>query len=319
MRRMFFLGLMMTALVITVALAVAGYSNYKDNQTEEKVVEKEEKATETAIEENSDPNDQVALLESPLGQLQQTEEPLLLEDNASCLCSQPIVVEETAETVEMALDECDEDEEDEPEVEDYALIDPISQRERDEVRAEEERNEPIGGWGLERWSLKLRTAAFFPFSSRFRQAYRPVGPDIQVEGSIKLPRDIFEAWANVDSFFQRGSNYGPHGCKRVGNIVNLSFGLKVSYRLCGPWEIYAGLGPSFGWMDIWVDPNRSCKHNVFRRWAYGVVAKSGVYYYISTTVFLEAFADYLFQPVHHQNLNIDVGGLKVGIGLGVSL
>jgi hypothetical protein len=223
-------------------------------------------------------------------------------------------------------DEEDLDDEEDEEEEDNAADE--EEEDSDEIEAEEEKARlvkkkaevpDIAIWGVEGWSLKLRAGAFFPTSSTFRRAYRNSAPNIQLEGSVKFLNDCFHAWGNVDIFFQRGSNHSCTGCKRVGNMVNFSTGLKWVNRFAGDFEGHLGIGPSFGWIDIWVDPTLSCEHRTFRQWAVGGIVKSGLYYYVTPAVFFEFFFDYLYQPTRWQGRTIDVGGVKSGIGVGVSL
>jgi hypothetical protein len=268
---------------------------------------------------NQEKNKEIA--EAPPLNMQATVSPLTAK--AECVASEPLPESDVVEEVDGEDDEDDDDDEDE---DDYDDDEEYERRKLgcaacDKSGDSEKKNEEPDLddiWGLERWSLKLRAGGFIPSSGRFRYAYRAVGPNVEVESAIKFARDPFELWANVNSFWQRGAHRKEFSCKRVGNMVNISFGMKFSTRIQGCMEPYIGFGPSFGWLDIWFDNSRSCKNETFNRWALGAVVKSGVMFYITPTVFLDVYLDYIYQPVHWRDIDIDVGGLRSGIGLGVA-
>lgn len=214
--------------------------------------------------------------------------------------------------------DCDEDcEDDIDDVEEGSIV-------RTKLKEEGKDPEIRASGCLESWSLKVRGAAFVPVSHRFQDVYKTIVPTIEVEGSIKFPQCL-ELWANLSSFFYRARIHTPVIYKRMGNIVNFSVGFKISKRLCGPIEIYAGLGPSLAWTDIyWGDPkNYPRPENDFHfnkkscELTWGAILKSGLYYYFTTHAFLDIFVDYLYQPWHYRDTHLDIGGFKVGVGLGV--
>ena len=85
------------------------------------------------------------------------------------------------------------------------------------------------------------------------------------------------------------------------------------YQLCEQFIPYIGIGPSFS--RIWLKNKPRCSHDTISKWAVGGVLKTGVYYCINRYVFMDIFVDYLYQPVHFEK-HVDIGGVKVGLGIG---
>lgn len=61
-----------------------------------------------------------------------------------------------------------------------------------------------------------------------------------------------------------------------------------------------------------------CTHETLSKWVAGGVLKSGMYVWINQCAFVDLFVDYLYQPVHFET-HVDIGGVKVGAGLGVEI
>lgn len=165
---------------------------------------------------------------------------------------------------------------------------------------------------FQRNTFEIRGAAFFHSSKRFREVYDHVGPSVQVEASTSLC-DCFGLWTNFD-FFTRARKFGAC-CRSRVNLYNLSLGAQYVYPFCKCVDIYAGIGPSFTWIDL---KNKSCcGHDNEHKCAIGGLLKTGVYYYFCRNFFADVFVDYLYQPVHFHHRFVNVGGFKVGLGLGV--
>lgn len=161
-------------------------------------------------------------------------------------------------------------------------------------------------------SLEIRSAAFFHSSERFRHIYGNVGGDYQLEGSNKLYNDV-DGWANIGWFSKYGHSEGLSDPTRV-NIVNISCGVKFPYRFSDKFTGYVGIGPSLA--RIWLKNKSHCGHGNASKWAIGAVLKTGVNFLITERVFIDVFIDYLYQPVHFKT-DVDIGGIKTGLGLGV--
>lgn len=160
-------------------------------------------------------------------------------------------------------------------------------------------------------SIEVRTAAFFHTSKRFRNIYGDVGGSYQLEGATNIYNCI-DGWANLDWSIQDGESIGFRNFTRV-NITNLSLGIKIPYSLCERLTVYGGIGPSFS--IIWLRNNSHFHHKHASKFAFGGVLKFGIIYCISTNVFLDLFADYLYQPVYFEK-HVDIGGFKTGLGAG---
>jgi hypothetical protein len=171
--------------------------------------------------------------------------------------------------------------------------------------------------------LEVRADAFFHASKLFRKIYGDVGASYGVEASTTLGCwENFEGWVNFDWYCEHGRSHVPHhnksekcrGSPTRIRIPNFSFGVKYVYQTCGCFAPYIGVGPSFSRVRL---KNKSfCTHEEVSKYAYGVLGKVGVYYYFNRCTFVDVFVDYLYQPVHFHK-QIDVGGLKTGLGVGV--
>ena len=160
-------------------------------------------------------------------------------------------------------------------------------------------------------SLKIRAAAFIPTSKLFREIYQTVGPCIELEYAYRF-RDYLEGWGNFDWFFKHGRSVGLNNPTKV-KVANFSFGLKFPYNIKQCHEVYIGTGPSIS--GIWLTNKSCCGCEKVSKPAGGIIVKSGYYYNFSKHLFLDFFADYLYQPIHFQH-RVDIGGLKMGIGFG---
>lgn len=76
-----------------------------------------------------------------------------------------------------------------------------------------------------------------------------------------------------------------------------------------------GAGPSFG--RIWLKNKPHYREDErTTKTVFGGVVKSGIYYTITDCLFLDLFVDYLYQPVHFDK-HVNIGGVKIGAGIGV--
>lgn len=162
-------------------------------------------------------------------------------------------------------------------------------------------------------AVEVRSGAFFPASDRFRKIYDHTIPFFEIEASTPITCNL-DGWANFDWISKNGKSIGFKDHTRV-EIANVSLGVKYPYCICECLLGYFGGGISFG--RIWLHNRGVCENRRPTRFAVGAVAKVGINYYFCNNLFLDVFADYLYQPVdfHHRT---DIGGLKVGAGIGAA-
>jgi hypothetical protein len=159
--------------------------------------------------------------------------------------------------------------------------------------------------------LEFRTAAFVPASHLFRQIYGRARVDYQLQAAFDI-RKYLEIWSNLDWFSKSGRSVGCRYRTTV-KIGNFSFGANFIYPF-NRFAFYVGVGPTFG--GIWLKNKPPHDHTSTSKAVFGGVAKAGIYCTVVDLVYLDLFADYLYQPVHFER-HINVGGFKPGIGIGV--
>jgi len=160
-------------------------------------------------------------------------------------------------------------------------------------------------------TLEVRSAAFYHASSRFRGIYGKVSGCYQLEASTPIT-PCLEEWVNFDWFTKRGHSIGLHDPTRV-SIINVSWGVKYPFPVTECISMYAGIGASFS--KIWLHNKSEFFHERVSRLTFGALLKSGINYHISKCFFIDFFADYLYQPDVYRT-HVDIGGLKLGVGLG---
>lgn len=158
-------------------------------------------------------------------------------------------------------------------------------------------------------SIEIRSSAFFHSSKRFREVYGNVGPSFGLEATKNICG--FDTFVNLDYFNKRRCQ--SECCHTRIEIINGSFGLKYQYNFCFA-DAYLGVGPSLSRANLWE--NSCCGNSKRSKVAIGVVFKSGLIYQLCDCYFLDFFADYIYQPIHFSR-HIDLGGVKIGLGLGV--
>lgn len=160
-------------------------------------------------------------------------------------------------------------------------------------------------------TLKVRAAAFWPTSERFTEVYGNTMPSYQIEAAGTIYK-CYQGWINLDWVYKKGrSDHLKYGT--ILNIGNLSFGVSLPYQFTDQFSVYAGIGPSFGY--IAVHNRHTRQHKNEHKYAVGVVVKSGLIYNINCRYFADFFVDYLYLPTTYKT-RVNVGGLKAGVGLG---
>lgn len=163
------------------------------------------------------------------------------------------------------------------------------------------------------WFTELRGGYFYPTSKKFREIYKSGG----VEGEIEVAKKFKEnwiGWGNVNYFQKKGRSIGFHD-KTTIRMVPLSFGLKYQFLFCNSVSPYLGVGVAYTILNIKNDSEFVKKH--VTKNGFGFVIKSGIYIDLSKSFLLDLFVDYYFQEMHfYTKHHVDVGGLKIGFGLG---
>ncbi len=164
------------------------------------------------------------------------------------------------------------------------------------------------------WLAELRGGYFYPTSKKFREIYRDGGPEVELELSKTFKKD-WMAWANVNYFERSGHSIGFHD-KTTINMVPVSFGFKYLYPICNfPINPYLGGGVTYTFINVKNDADFVKRH--VTKSGVGFVVKSGMYVDLCYGLILDIFADYYYQKIHfYSKNNEDVGGFKMGLGLG---
>ena len=161
-------------------------------------------------------------------------------------------------------------------------------------------------------TVELRSAAFIPTDNLFRDIYGNAGASYQLEASSAVYEGL-DVWGNLDLFSKPGRSVGLGNSTEI-LIANTSVGIKVPFQFSEKISPYIGIGISLG--RVWLKNNSFCGEDKASKFAVGGVLKTGINYFFMENVFLDVFIDYLYQPVHFET-DIDIGGLKTGIGLGI--
>lgn len=164
------------------------------------------------------------------------------------------------------------------------------------------------------WTVELRTAAFFPASDRFRDVYEDVGACYEIE----VRKDFcccYEIWGNLDYYTKHAHIKDCCGNTQI-DLLNIGSGINYVIPFCACFQAYMGIGINLALIDL---TNKSCMSHRERsnRVAIGGLLKSGICYHFTQRWFLDIFMDYLYQPVHYHQRHAQVGGLKIGGGLGI--
>jgi len=159
-------------------------------------------------------------------------------------------------------------------------------------------------------TIEFRTAAFFPTDNLFRHIYGTAGPSFQFEGAYRFC-GCYQGWINLDLFTKTG--HVKHCGKTTIDIYNMSFGPKYLYPIYNCVDAYGGIGLSLARVHI---NNHSCGNGKESKLGVGGILKSGINIYLDYNLVLDVFCDYLFQRARFRQ-NVDVGGFKLGAGIGV--
>lgn len=163
------------------------------------------------------------------------------------------------------------------------------------------------------YTLEARIAGFYSSSNTFRKIYGNWNPSYEIEARAGLDCSPIEGWVNIDYTYASGSAIGFHARTKI-YMTNYSLGLRYNYSLCDQYLLYIGAGPNFA--SVRLKNNSVIDKERINKNAVGGVFKMGVNYFVTDTLFLDAFVDYLVQPIKFEHRK-EVGGFKTGIGLGL--
>lgn len=155
-------------------------------------------------------------------------------------------------------------------------------------------------------SVEIRSAAFFPLSSKYQKVYGDVHPCYEIEINKTLC-NCYKAWVNVDALH---ASKKRSCCEKTNlDVLNFSLGLKLIRSFCKCLEGYVGVGIGAAWARIH-------NHHYSKEYSTSavVVAKLGCNYFLKESVFIDLFVDYNYQPAFRNR--VDIGGFKTGIGIG---
>lgn len=161
---------------------------------------------------------------------------------------------------------------------------------------------------------KVRGAAFIPTSHLFREIYGTAAGNFDAEFAVKVYSHL-QVWVNIDYTAQHGHSLGFRSPTSI-NIVNGSFGLKSPYDINGSLTVYAGIGPTFGRIQI-KDKSQISGCSTCSKTAVGFVVKSGLDFFFTKCTFIDVFVDYVYQNAQFQR-HVSASGVRIGVGLGVT-
>lgn len=156
-----------------------------------------------------------------------------------------------------------------------------------------------------------RIAAFIHTPEKFRHIYGTTSADYQIEAMYRWCDWGF--WGNFDWTSKCGRSIGFCNPTKV-KIPNVSIGIKYLWDMnCWDSSFYLGLGGAFA--KVKVRDESICGTTCCEKRAIGPVVKAGFYVPFRCHGVLDFFVDYVHQKAHFMS-RADVGGVKIGIGLG---
>lgn len=172
---------------------------------------------------------------------------------------------------------------------------------------------PMLLWG-DHFTTELRIGNFYPTSDLLRKIYGKKGVEFEVEGCVQLHNKL-SFWMNFNSFCKHGHSLGLED-KTTLHIYPLSTGLKYTFCFNECLAFYLGVGGSYSWINI-HDRSSLVKEHI-HKYGWGGVGKSGLIYFFTDRCFLDLFADYYSTKVCGEDHSVNVGGLRLGLGAGIS-
>jgi hypothetical protein len=161
-------------------------------------------------------------------------------------------------------------------------------------------------------TAKFRTGYFLLTSDLMQKEFRHGGADFEGEFSARFYEDL-NFWVNFNIFRRDGKTLGY--CNPASlHVYPLSAGFIYAIAPDSPVFPYVGIGGSFSFIKI-EGENPTLKHYLDEG-VWGVVGKSGLAIALSEHYFIDLFADYYYTRPCHTKTASQVGGIRVGVGIG---
>lgn len=171
---------------------------------------------------------------------------------------------------------------------------------------------PLFGQGP--WvNLQVRGGGYIPLDSMVQQVYGRGGPEVEGEVQVGIT-DQVGIWANANYFSRTGHSVGLNAPTHL-RLIPLSIGLKGFIPIAQQWELYAGIGGTYSIIHIHDDSLFLTSHINQNR--PGFVVKGGFMRGLSDNTFLDVFVDYYYTTMTINNIHRNLGGLRIGAGLGL--
>jgi len=156
------------------------------------------------------------------------------------------------------------------------------------------------------FSIKIKGAYFLPSRTAFKDTYknRWLG---EGEVTVRVFKFI-ELWLSGNYYSGKGKL--PFSDEDTSmTLIGMGGGLKFRVTL-GKFSPYLGIGP---WVYFYKERNPigTAKGNNL-----GFIGQTGVYFFLSKSLFFDFFVSYTRCEVQPQRIKTDLGGLYGGIGLG---
>lgn len=202
-------------------------------------------------------------------------------------------------------------------------------------------------------SLEAKVAYYRPSSHRVRKIYRDGWADYQLELSKAFGfgcecEKNWRVWAGVSGFSVSGRSYlscydqfgHSADCYSFGGysgsgfrdrttlrMIPINLGVKYLFDINPCISVYLGGAACYSFLRI--RDHSEYVHEHVRKNDWGGLIQSGVYYHVTPSVFVSAFADYLFQRFHFsshyashsryvERNDLNMNGYKLGVGVGVT-
>lgn len=157
-------------------------------------------------------------------------------------------------------------------------------------------------------------AGYLRFSNALAQGiYSQGAPDFEVEGRVYL-NSVCWLWHNLNASWQHGFSQGLGNSSHIAMGI-YSLGPSIHFPCLRNVHCILGGGISGGYIHTIDITHYLPQKN--SSWSIGAVFKTG-FIIQKPQGSMEAFADYYYQPVYgtQSNNHFDMGGLRIGIGLG---
>ena len=184
------------------------------------------------------------------------------------------------------------------------------------------------------YTLEMRAAGFQPSSKTIRKAYSQAWIDYEVlsSGSINEYLDLYAqvSWmVKKGVYHDRIPGFWFKDHSRAW-VLPLNVGLRAYLPVNCRMKVYVGGGVSYSFLMIESRTNFSFLRSDFnknvKKSNWGALAKVGLIFNVGDNVFLDIFADYIFQEFYlgkerctrGLGRHFNVSGFKFGGGLGVN-